>query len=147
MTTTPILIHLAESDSDILACLPVLRELRPNLLRETFLATIRRMQGNGYFLAMLESKRKVRAVTGYRFSEHLSRGSFLYVDDFVTASDQMRKGYGQKLFAWLLKTAEAARCREMHLDSGVHRTGAHLFYEKQQMTFASRHYAIRLKVT
>jgi predicted GNAT superfamily acetyltransferase len=141
----PILIHHAETDRDILRCLPVLRELRPDLLPETFLSTIQRMQNNGYHLVMLESNHQVVAVAGYRFSEHLARGKFLYIDDLVTAAAERRNGYGQKLFEWLVKMAEAADCQEVHLDSGVQRSEAHLFYEEQKMIFSSRHYSLKRK--
>lgn len=142
---SPILIHHAETDRDILRCLPVLSELRPHLQPETFLATIQRMQNNGYHLVMLEANREVVAVAGYRFSEHLARGKFLYIDDLVTAAAVQRNGYGQKLFQWLVKMAEETHCREVHLDSGIQRREAHLFYEEQKMIFSSRHYSLKLK--
>jgi GNAT superfamily N-acetyltransferase len=138
-------IQLAETDEDILSCFPVMRELRPNLQGEIFLQTIRRFQSEGYFLVMLEADGKVAAVAGYRFGEHLARGKFLYVDDLVTLADARRKGHGKKLLDWLVKLAETSGCKELHLDSGVQRTDAHLFYEKQKMIFASRHYSLKLK--
>jgi GNAT superfamily N-acetyltransferase len=138
-------IQPAETDQDILRCFPVLRELRPHLQLETFLPTIRRFQGEGYFLVMLEAGGEVAAVTGYRFSEHLAREKFLYVDDLVTLAAARRKHHGQKLLDWLIKQAETSGCQELHLDSGVQRTEAHLFYENQKMIFASRHYSLKLK--
>jgi GNAT superfamily N-acetyltransferase len=141
------LIQIAETDRDILRCLPVMRELRTHLQPETFLPTIRRFQSGGYFLVMLEAGGEVAAVAGYRFSEHLARGKFLYVDDLVTLAAARRKGHGKKLLDWLVKQAETSGCKELHLDSGVQRTEAHLFYEKQKMVFASRHYSLKLKPT
>jgi GNAT superfamily N-acetyltransferase len=138
-------IKFAETDQDILHCFPVLHELRPQLQPETFLPTIRRFQSGGYFLLMLEADGEVAAVAGYRFSEHLARGKFLYVDDLVTLAAARRKGHGQKLLDWLIKQAETSDCKELHLDSGVQRTDAHSFYEKQKMIFASRHYSLKLK--
>jgi len=138
-------IQLAETDKDILRCFPVMRELRPHLQPETFLPTIRRFQSGGYFLVMLEADGEVVAVAGYRFGEHLARGKFLYVDDLVTLAAARRKGHGQKLLDWLVKLAETSSCQELHLDSGVERTDAHSFYEKQKMIFASRHYLLKLK--
>jgi len=135
----------AETDKDIVRCFPVLRELRPHLQLENFLPTIRRFQSDGYFLVLLEADGKVTAVAGYRFSEHLARGKFLYVDDLVTLADSRRKGHGKKLFDWLVKLAGISDCKELHLDSGMQRTEAHLFYEKQKMVFASRHYSLKLK--
>jgi GNAT superfamily N-acetyltransferase len=144
-STPPLLISHAETDRDILRCLPVLLELRPNLNYETFLPTIHRMQDKGYFLVMLEERVEVVAVTGYRFGEHLMRGKFLYIDDLVTSTMARRKGHGQRLFEWLVRLAQETHCREVHLDSGVQRTEAHQFYEKQKMSFSSRHYALKLK--
>lgn len=143
--TSPTLIHHVETERDILRCLPVLRELRPHLPPDTFLNTIQRMQDRGYYLVMLETNREVVAVAGYRYSEHLARGKFMYIDDFVTTAAGRQKGYGQKLFEWLVKMAENTDCREVHLDSGLQRLEAHLFYEKQKMIFSSRHYSLKLK--
>jgi GNAT superfamily N-acetyltransferase len=138
-------IKIAETDADILRCFPIMRELRMQLQPETFLPTIRQFQTGGYFLVMLEADGEVAAVAGYRFGEHLARGRFLYVDDFVTLSTQRKNGHGKKLLDWLVKLAETSGCKELHLDSGVQRADAHSFYEKQKMIFASRHYSLKLK--
>jgi len=141
------LIRVAETDSDILRCLPVLVELRPHLAEETFLSTIRQMQTNGYHLVMLEADGHIAAVAGYRFSEHLARGKFVYVDDLVTTSSARRKGYGKQLLDWLMRMTESAGGKELHLDSGIQRTEAHAFYEAQKMVFSSRHYSLKLSGT
>ena len=145
MTAPTAPIHIAETDRDILRCVPVLLELRPHVAPENFVAAIRRLQIGGYLLAMLETGDGVAAVAGYRFSENLARGKFLYVDDFVTHSRLRFQGHGQKLFAWLVKMATLSGCHELHLDSGVQREGAHRFYEQQKMIFASRHYSLKLQ--
>ena len=122
-----------------------MRELRPLLSPDTFLATMARMRKDGYFLAMGESGGEVVTVAGYRFSEHLARGRFMYVDDLVTAASTRRRGHGALMLAWLAEQATASGCAELHLDSGVQRTEAHLFYEKLGLRFASKHYSMRLK--
>jgi ribosomal protein S18 acetylase RimI-like enzyme len=144
--TTPlsISVHLAESDADILRCFRVLSELRPHLIADTFLPTVRRMQTVGYFLVMLEADGEVAAVASYRFSEHLARGKFLYIDDLVTAIAYRRQGFGEKIFHRVLQAAHSCGCSEVHLDSGHHRIEAHHFYEKLGMKFSSRHYALKL---
>ncbi len=109
-----------------------------------FLPTIRRMQAAGYFLVMLEADGQVAAVASYRFSEHLARGKFLYIDDLVTANAFRRQGYGEKIFERVTQAARSCGCREVHLDSGVQRVEAHLFYEKLGMRFSSRHYSLKL---
>jgi GNAT superfamily N-acetyltransferase len=142
LTTT---IRPAQTAKDIRRCFPVLLELRPHLQVRNFLPAIRRLQKHGYFLVRLEAGVEVVAVAGYRFGENLARGKFLYVDDFVTRSDSRRHGHGKKLFDWLIRLARRTGCRELHLDSGRQRIGAHAFYEKQNLLFASRHYSIKLK--
>jgi GNAT superfamily N-acetyltransferase len=142
MTSTSI--HLAENEGDILRCLPVLTELRPQLRAETFLSTIQQMQKNGYNLVMVEAGEEVVAVAGCRLGEHLARGKFVYVDDMVTAATARRKGYAKQLFHWLVDMARNAGCQEVHLDSSVLRKDAHAFYAEQKMSFSSRHYSLKL---
>lgn len=141
----PTSIHRAETDPDILRCFPVMHELRPHLPPDSFVPTVRRQQEQGYQLVWLEAGGEVAAVAGYRFGENLARGRFLYVDDLVTSSAARRHGHGRRLFDWLVEQARNSGCQELHLDTGVQRVEAHQFYEKQQMTFASRHYVLKLK--
>ena len=145
MTAAPLIsIHAAETDAEINRCFAVLSELRPKLDPYTFLSTIRRMQAGGYFLVMLEADGHVAAVASYRFSEHLARGKFLYIDDLVTAAAFRRQGYGEKIFERLVQAARGSGCTSVHLDSGLQRTEAHAFYEQLGMDFASRHYSLAL---
>jgi GNAT superfamily N-acetyltransferase len=145
MMNPPVLqIRTAESASDFARCFPVLRELRPNLSPDTFLATMKRMKTGGYHLAMGESAGDVTAVAGYRFGEHLARGPHVYVDDLVTLHTHKRRGFGAQLLAWIAEKAKEAGCAELHLDSGLPRVEAHTFYEKLGLKFSSKHYSLKL---
>jgi GNAT superfamily N-acetyltransferase len=145
MITAPVLqIRFARNDRDLARCFIILRELRPQLSPDTFLATMRRMMQDGYLLAMGESAGEVVAVAGYRIGEHLARGRYLYVDDLVTAGTTRRRGHGAHLLAWLAEKARESGCAELHLDSGVQRSEAHLFYEKLGLRFTSKHYSLKL---
>jgi GNAT superfamily N-acetyltransferase len=141
---TELLIRRAESDFDITRCYPVLRELRPHLSPKTFVQTVRGMQQKGYVLVLAEAHSQVVAVAGYRFSEHLARGPSMYIDDLVTVAAHQRKGLGGRLLAWLVATAKGAGCEQVHLDSGVQRTDAHAFYEKEGMQFSGKHFSLKL---
>jgi GNAT superfamily N-acetyltransferase len=145
MTANQCVIHPAVTGPDILLCFPVLQQLRPNLKIETFLPTIHRQQSLGYVLLMMKAEEKTVSVAGCRFGETLARGKYLNIDDFVTHADYQGCGYGRQLFEWIVKWAELSGCAQLHLDSGLRLTGAHRFYEKQQMTFASRHYSLKLR--
>ena len=86
----------------------------------------------------------VRAVAGYRISECLAWGRFLYVDDLVTLSADQAAGFGSRLFDWIVAQAEKHGCDQVHLDSGVQRHGAHRFYLHKGLDITSYHLAMRL---
>lgn len=138
-------ISLATTHDDIQRCFPVMSELRPALLAADFVARVKRQQQDGYHLAFLTDKKIVKAVAGYRFSESLSWGKFMYVDDLVTAEKFRSQGHGQKLFQWLVLQAKSRKCDQLHLDSGVHRFGAHRFYLASRMDIIGYHFAVKLK--
>src|SRR5436309_7996711 len=98
-------IRLAESDDEIARCFPVMRQLRPNLKEEAFVATIRQQQSGGFRLAYLEEEGSVHAVAGFRLIDNLVSGRILYVDDLVTDTARRSAGYGKTLFDWLASRA------------------------------------------
>ncbi len=88
----------------------------------------------------------VRAVAGFRVSEKLSAGRFLYVDDLATRAGDQSKGYGGQLFDWLVNHARTAGCAQLQLDSGVWRHGAHRFYLGKRMDITCHHFDLKLGV-
>jgi GNAT superfamily N-acetyltransferase len=139
------IITRAKTDNQIRRCFPVMAQLRPHLVRQEFVARVRRQQRDGYELAFLSDRKIVKAVAGYRFSESMSWGKFMYVDDLVTAEKFRSQGFGRRLFAWLVKQAKARGCDQFHLDSGVQRFGAHRFYLASRMDLVAHHFAMNLK--
>ena len=134
-------IRLAITDAEIAACFPVLRELRPHLVEDQFLSRVRGQEQSGYQLGFAEQSEGVVAVAGFRVSENLAWGRFLYVDDLITLPSQRSKGLGTSLLSWLREFAEKEGCVQMHLDSGVQRKDAHRFYEREGMSITSFHFA------
>lgn len=140
-------VSLARSDQDIQGCFDVMVQLRPHLKREEFVARVRRQQAEArYELAYLTAG-SVKAVAGFRISECLAWGKFLYVDDLVAGSSDRSQGYGGILFDWLVAYARAAGCDEFHLDSGVQRFDAHRFYLKRRMAIEAHHFGLKIKVS
>ena len=133
------------TDAQIVACHPVLAELRPHVPRRGFLARIRRQQSLGYQLVCARDQGAVVAVAGYRLLENLAWGRFLYVDDLVTAAQARSQGHGQRLLRWLIDEARRLQCHELHLDSGVQRFGAHRFYLASRLDITCHHFALKLK--
>jgi GNAT superfamily N-acetyltransferase len=139
-------IRLALTDDEILDCYPVMAELRPHLVAADFVPRVRRqMERAGYRLAFLRAFGAVQAVGGFRISECLAWGRFLYVDDLVTAAAGRSKGHGGALLEWLVEHAREHDCDQFHLDSGVQRFGAHRFYLLHRMDITSHHFALKLK--
>ena len=134
-------IAIADTDEDIAACFPVLRQLRPKLDEASFVADVRRMQQGGYLIASLRDP-EVRAVAGYRYYEMFATGKTLYVDDLVTGEAFRSSGYGAQLLEWLKAEAVRHGCNFLTLDSGNKRTGAHRFYRRQGMADIALHFAI-----
>jgi GNAT superfamily N-acetyltransferase len=137
-------IHIATTDTEIAACYPVMRELRPHIAEAQFLFRVRSQERTGYRLAYFQEPSVVVAVAGFRLGENLAWGRFLYVDDLVTLPGQRSKGHGAKLLSWLKEQAAKEGCEQMHLDSGIQRTEAHRFYEREGMTMSGLHFVEKI---
>jgi GNAT superfamily N-acetyltransferase len=139
-------ILFAESDIQIAACFPVMRQLRPHLTaQEEFLARVRRQQSQGYLLAFVADEERAVCVAGFRLLENLAWGRFIYVDDLVTDETTRSCGHGEEMLNWLVDYARDHHCDELHLDSGVQRFGAHRFYLNHRMDITAHHFALRLR--
>jgi len=137
-------IRVATTDEEIAACHPVMRELRPHVAEGDFVARVRRQERSGYRLAFLARAGSPRAAAGFRISETLAWGRFLYVDDLVTLASERSRGHGAALLRWLEAHARAEGCAELHLDSGVQRQDAHRFYRREGLELTSYHFARKL---
>jgi GNAT superfamily N-acetyltransferase len=137
-------IQLAESDIQILSCFPTLSQLRPHLDAAQFLDQVRRQQKQGYQIVFIEVENRSVAVAGFRVSENLFAGKFMYVDDLVVDEKVRSQQHGQNLFDWLIAYAKHQGCVQLDLDSGVQRFAAHRFYLRQRMNIVSHHFSLGL---
>lgn len=133
------------SDTDLKATYPVMKQLRTHLSEQEYVERAKRQQSKGgYIVAALEDEGQVRCVAGYRISECLSWGRFLYVDDLVSDQNARSKNYGKQMMDWLLAEARQNGCQELHLDSGVQRHAAHRFYLRERMDITCFHFALKI---
>jgi len=108
-------VAVAQSDAEISKCFPVMAELRPFLREADFVSRVRRQQaGSGYALAFCESQGRTLAVGGFRISECLAWGKFLYVDDLVAAETDRGRCFGGAILKWLVAHARANDCDQLH---------------------------------
>lgn len=124
-------IEPAETDAQIAATWPVMRQLRPHLDEAQYVALVKQMAPEGYRLAAAVEKDKVVAVAGYRIMTMLYVGRLLYLDDLVSDEAERSRGYGKLLLDWLKQQARDAGCREVQLISRTTRDRAHRFYFRE----------------
>jgi GNAT superfamily N-acetyltransferase len=139
-------IRFAESDDDLRRCFPVMLQLRTHLAdAEKFIRQVRRQSAEGYRLVFLEDEEEVRGVSGFRIFTSLADGRVMHVDDLVTDAMQRSRGYGDRLFDWLVAHARAVECDRVRLDSGVQRFAAHRFYLRKRMSIVAHHFVLELR--
>ncbi|HEY5915497.1 MAG TPA: GNAT family N-acetyltransferase [Verrucomicrobiae bacterium] len=138
-------ISLASTDAELARCYPVMAQLRPHVPEREFISRVRRQAANGnYALAYAHDAGHVKSVAGFRLTESLFYGPFLYVDDLVTDQAARSKGHGDALFDWLVDYARKNGCLALALDSGVQRFAAHRFYLRKRMDILCHHFALKL---
>lgn len=138
-------ISIACTDQEIMATYDVMRQLRPNVQKEQYLALIRLLQTEvGFQLAAATEKKRVVCVAGFRLCRNLGWGKYFYVDDLVTDEQTRSKGVGREMLRWLAERAREEKCAEMHLDSKVSRHDAHRFYLRERMDIVAFHFCLEL---
>lgn len=124
---------------------PVMAQLRPHLSEADYVATVGRMRvtdGFRIFAAMRDGA--VVGVAGVRPMELLYCGRILHIDDLVVSSAERSTGVGKALVDHVKAVAWAESRSEVHLDSGLARTDAHRFYEREGFERLGYHCRIRL---
>ena len=131
------------TESEIRATFPVMKQLRTHLTEDKYVEMVQRQRElhNYHVVAVIEEE-QIQAVAGYRISECLSFGHFLYVDDLITDERARSKNHGKELMAWLVDEAKKHGCGQLHLDSGVQRHAAHRFYLRERMDITAYHFAL-----
>jgi GNAT superfamily N-acetyltransferase len=135
---------IADSPVDILRCVDVMRQLRPQVDAQDFPRRVALQRAQGYQLAFTEVQGAVVAVGGFRIIDMLFSGKTMYVDDLVTDEAQRSQGLGSEMLGWLVELAKASGCETFSLDSGVQRHRAHGFYFDFGMHISSFHFELRI---
>ena len=139
-------IKFAETDEEIQACYDVISELRPHIAREDFLPQVRRQESaSGFRLVRLTDGGVVKAVGGIRVAEWLARGLSLDIEDLVATESDRSKGYGGRLFDWIVEHARSRGCNEVRLVSHVTRYRAHQFYLRKGMIIDCHFFSLPLR--
>jgi GNAT superfamily N-acetyltransferase len=138
------MLKLAQNDNEIADCFQVMKQLRTELVDDSFVPLIRELMADGYHLVYLRDETQVVCVAGFKISKNLFFGKHLYVEDLSTLDSERSKNYGKQIMAWLCNLVATENCNAIHLDSGVQRHRAHKFYLNRNMNIASYHFVERI---
>src|SRR5690606_16947364 len=132
-------LFLIEGPDELAACFPAFRELRPHLLKDSFLAQVQRQRTQSYEVLALRHEGEIKSVAGFRISEFLAWGKVLYIDDLSTMEKHRGHGYAGAILDWLIAHARTKSCQQVHLDSGFARHAAHRLYLQKGFVLSSHH--------
>jgi ribosomal protein S18 acetylase RimI-like enzyme len=133
-----IVIRHAVSRDELSACFPVIAQLRPYLRDATdWIARASAMTPAGYRVLGVWEGERVSALAGYRVTENLIHGRFLYVDDLVAAADRRGSGLGAALLKELSIIGVGENCRRLVLDTAATNTDAQRFYNREGLTHSA----------
>lgn len=136
------LIGPVETDQDYEACFEVMRELRPHLTDAAAFATrVRRQASHGYRLLAAWHRDRAVALAGYRITENLLYGRFLYVDDLVANTAARGQGIGGDLIAELREEGRRQGCAYLVLDTALANALGQRFYFRQGLLAHGMHFS------
>ncbi|WP_308494807.1 GNAT family N-acetyltransferase [Duganella fentianensis] len=106
---------IVETEQELRACYPVMKELRPHLASEqAFVEQMLRQREQHYRILAKWDGAEVVALAGYRLQENTVYGRFLYVDDLVAAPAHRCRRWGALLLSQLTVLAQQAGCTRLH---------------------------------
>jgi GNAT superfamily N-acetyltransferase len=130
-----------ESDVEVEASFPVMKELRPHLSdRAAYGAQIAQQRAQGYRLLAAWRDGAIVGLAGYRLQDNLLYGRFIYVDDLVVTASLHRSGFGECLLQAARQQAVALHCKHFVLDTGLHMALAQRFYFRQGLLAKGMHF-------
>ncbi len=134
-------VKVAVNDDEIMKCYPIMRQLHPHLVEESFVTQIKKLMKEKFYLLYIEKSSVVVAVSGFHVCENLGNGKYLYLDDLVTDAKHRSKGYGKALLDWIFAFAVQHKIRQVVLDSEVQKFEAHRFYLQNNMKISCHHFS------
>lgn len=132
-----IVLQHAETPAQLANCFSVISRLRPALKDEDeWIKRALLMKQNDYHVLVAWEGDKALAVAGYHFMENLIHGSFIYVDDLITAEGQRSRGLGSALLTELTNIGKRHQCDRLVLDTLATNTHARRFYQREGLNDA-----------
>ena len=138
-------IFVVKNKNDLERCYPVMKELRPHLSFEDYIAIYNDSHAtDGYEIVALEDQGQILALMGYRFLSDFVRGKHVYIDDLVSTEKARSRGLGAELLNFAEEIAQNSRCKSLRLCTGIENERGIKFYERNGWT--KRAYAYTKKL-
>lgn len=136
---------LLRSEAEISAGFALMRQLRPHLEDLTsFAQQLSRQSRQGYRLSGLWQDEQLAGLIGFRESENLLYGRFIYVDDLVVDGAQRSSGLGSKLLDSARLEGRQLGCSHLVLDTGLQKSLAQRFYFREGLLAKGMHFVQQL---
>lgn len=128
-------IFTVKDRNDLERCFPVMKELRPHLSFEEYIAIYDESHSaDGYQIVAIEGEGQILAVMGYRFLSDYVRGKHVYVDDLVSTEKARSQGLGAELLRFAENIAESNGCKSLRLCTGIENERGVKFYDRNGWT-------------
>jgi len=137
-------VRILNSEDELKAVVPVLRQLRPHFDLNELVARIKFQQKRGYKLAYVVSGENVLCVAGFVAGYKLGWGKHIYIDDLAAGEEHRSAGAEKILMEWFKTYAKINGYEAIHLDSSVLRFPSHKLYLESGFHIDSHHFSIRL---
>lgn len=112
----------------------ILKQLRCELSYDAFEDLIYEMRHMEYKMFGLFEKGELICYAGASVLTNLYHKRHLFIFDLVTDEKYRSQGYAKLMLEYLQDYAKTAACENLVLSSGLQRTQAHKFYEKEGFT-------------
>ncbi|WP_257391824.1 GNAT family N-acetyltransferase [Mesobacillus jeotgali] len=115
----------------LLEAFPIMNQLRTDLTEETYLALLEEMREDGYSLFALYKDNQLVSVAGLSWRVNFYNKRHVFIYDLVTDHAYRSYGFGEKLLSYIHNWAKENGAEYVALESGIHRSNAHRFYEEK----------------
>ncbi|WP_255452172.1 GNAT family N-acetyltransferase [Sporosarcina sp. ANT_H38] len=109
----------------------IMKQLRLDLVEETYLDLLSEMKIDGYRLFAFFSENTIVAVAGLSLRVNFYNKRHVFIYDLVTDASHRSLGYGERLLTYIHKWSKDNGAEYVALESGIQRTDAHRFYEEK----------------
>lgn len=130
-----------QSEAELSAGFAMMQQLRPHLDDLfSFSQQLTRQSLQGYQLIGLWRDQQLAGLIGFRETENLLYGRFIYVDDLVVDRTHRNSGLGAKLLDFVRQKGKQVGCNYLVLDTGLHKPLAQRFYFREGLLAKGMHF-------